>query len=232
MTAGFRIFERNRKVTDADVARFAEIPVANISDSMARMTAAGTRLRPLHRGGKLAGAAITVKSRPGDNLMVHKALDMAEPGDIVVVDAGGDMSNAIIGELMVAHAIRRKLGGIVINGAVRDLDAIQSGDFPVFAAGVTHRGPYKDGPGEINVPIAIDGMVIEPGDLIVGDSDGLLCVAFDDIAAVYASAKAKNDAEAAQMAAIVAGSNDRSWVDASLKKLNCEFVPAGAIRHG
>ncbi|MHC4055856.1 RraA family protein, partial [Bradyrhizobium sp. 25ACV] len=86
--------------------------------------------------------------------------------------------------LMVAHAIRRGLGGIVINGAVRDLAAILAGAFPVFAAGVTHRGPYKDGPGEINVPIAIDGMVIAPGDLVIGDSDGLLCVAYDDVAAV------------------------------------------------
>ncbi|KAF1041569.1 MAG: 4-hydroxy-4-methyl-2-oxoglutarate aldolase/4-carboxy-4-hydroxy-2-oxoadipate aldolase [Herbaspirillum frisingense] len=228
MTAGFRILARARKVSEQDVQHFAAIPVANISDSMSRMTAGGARLRPLHRGGKLAGAAITVKSRPGDNLMVHKALDLAEPGDIVVVDAGGDLSNAIIGELMVAHAMRRRLGGIVINGAVRDLDAIQSGSFPVFAAGVTHRGPYKDGPGEINVPIAIDGMVFEPGDLVIGDSDGLLCVAYGDVATVYAAAKAKNDAEATQMAAIAAGSNDRSWVDASLKKLNCEFVAAAA----
>ncbi|OWY30234.1 RraA family protein [Herbaspirillum robiniae] len=227
MTAGFRIFERRRKVSAQEVTDFAAIPVANISDSMSRMTAAGTRLRPLHRGGKLAGAAITVKSRPGDNLMVHKALDMAEPGDIVVVDAGGDLSNAIIGELMVAHAIQRQLGGIVINGAVRDLDAIAAGSFPVFAAGVTHRGPYKDGPGEINVPIAIDGMVIRPGDLMVGDSDGLLCVPFEDLAEVYAAAKAKNDAEAGQMAAIAAGRNDRGWVDAALRKLNCELAGAG-----
>jgi len=232
MSAGFRILERVRKVSAQDVKNFAAIPVANISDSMARMTAAGARLRPLHRGGKLAGAAITVKSRPGDNLMVHKALDLAEPGDIVVVDAGGDLSNAIIGELMVAHAIQRGLGGIVIYGAVRDLDAIQGGSFPVFAAGVTHRGPYKDGPGEINVPIAIDGMVIAPGDLVVGDYDGLLCVGYDDIAAVYAAAKAKNDAEVAQMADIQAGTSDRGWIDASLKRLGCQQIDQPVSRHG
>ncbi|MCI1015099.1 RraA family protein [Herbaspirillum sp. C7C2] len=232
MSAGFRILERVRKVSAQDVKNFAAIPVANISDSMARMTAAGARLRPLHRGGKLAGAAITVKSRPGDNLMVHKALDLAEPGDIVVVDAGGDLSNAIIGELMVAHAIQRGLGGIVIYGAVRDLDAIQGGSFPVFAAGVTHRGPYKDGPGEINVPIAIDGMVIAPGDLVVGDYDGLLCVGYDDIAAVYAAAKAKNDAEVAQMADIQAGTSDRGWIDASLKRLGCQQIGQPVSRHG
>ena len=223
MSAGFRILERTRKVNEQDVKNFAAIPVANISDSMARMSAAGARLRPLHRGGKLAGPALTVKSRPGDNLMVHKALDLAEPGDL---------SNAIIGELMVAHAIQRGLGGIVIHGAVRDVDAIQSGSFPVFAAGVTHRGPYKDGPGEINVAIAIDGMVIAPGDLVVGDSDGLLCVAYEDVAAVYAAAKAKNDAEAAQMAAIRAGSTDRGWIDAALLRLGCEGGDQARVHHG
>ncbi len=93
----------------------------------------------------MVGPAITVKSRPGDNLMVHKALDIAEPGDIVVVDASGDLTNAIIGELMVAHAIQRRLGGIVIFGAIRDSEELSAGSFPVFAAGVTHRGPYKDG---------------------------------------------------------------------------------------
>ena len=226
MTAGFRIVERQRKVSAEDVKKFSVIPVANVSDSMSRLNAAGSRLRPMHQGGKLAGAAITVKTRPGDNLMVHKALDMAEPGDIVVVDAGGDLSNAIIGELMVAHAIQRRLGGIVINGAIRDLDAIRAGAFPVFAAGVTHRGPYKNGPGEINVPIAIDGMVIAPGDLVIGDLDGLLCVAFDDLATVYAAARAKNDAEAGQMAEIRAGTSDRNWIEAALRQARVEYVPA------
>ena len=96
-----------------------------------------------------------------------------------MVDAGGDLTNSIIGEMMLAYASTKRLGGVVINGAVRDLGSIRKGSFPVFAAGVTHRGPYKDGPGEINVPIAIDGMVIEPGDLMLGDDDGLLCVPID-----------------------------------------------------
>ena len=122
----------------------------------------------------MAGPALTVKTRPGDNLMLHKALDLAEPGDVIVVDAGGDLTNAIIGEIMSGYAASRGLGGIVINGAIRDAGALRRASFPVYAAGVTHRGPYKDGPGEINVPIAIDGMVIEPGDLIVGDEDGVL----------------------------------------------------------
>ena len=185
MASGFRIVPRSRKVGPEVVARFRELPVANVSDSMSRMTAGGARLRPMHGGGVLAGPALTVKTRPGDNLMVHKAIGLAEPGDVIVVDAGGDLTNAIIGELMIAQMVKRGLGGIVINGAIRDSAAIRAGGYPVFAAGVTHRGPYKDGPGEINVPVAIDGMVIAPGDLVIGDDDGLLCVPYDQVEQVH-----------------------------------------------
>ena len=170
----------------------------------------------------MAGPAFTVKTRPGDNLMVHKALDIAEPGDVLVVDAGGDLTNAIIGEIMSGHARQRGLAGIVINGAIRDADSIRAGVFPVFAAGVTHRGPYKDGPGEINVPVAIDGMVVEPGDLILGDGDGLLCIPYDATAAVYALASEKQKAEARDIHASANGKLDRKWVDARLRQLGCE----------
>lgn len=216
---GFQICKRERKVDTATVVKFRAIPVANISDSMSRMTAGGARLRPMHAGGALVGPAFTVKTRPGDNLMIHKALDMAEAGDVVVVDGGGDLTNALIGELMVAHAQTRGIAGMVLNGAIRDYDSLRTGAFPVYAAGITHRGPYKDGPGEINVAVAIDGMVIEPGDLIVGDGDGLLCIPFAQAEEVYKAAKAKNDAEEKQMAATRAGTSDRAWVDATLKRL-------------
>lgn len=216
---GFQIARRTRKVEPATVAKFRELPVANISDSMSRMTAGGARLRPMHAGGALAGPALTVKTRPGDNLMIHKALDIADPGDVIVVDGGGDLTNALIGEMMAAHAEKRGIAGMVLYGSIRDYDSIHASTYPIFAAGVTHRGPYKDGPGEINVAIAIDGMVIEPGDLIVGDGDGLLCIPFALTEEVYRAAKAKNDAENKQITAIRAGTSDRSWVDATLKKL-------------
>lgn len=223
MAIGFRVMPRERCI-DADwVARFKPIPVANISDSMSRMSAAGPRLRPMHAGDKLTGVALTVKARPGDNLMVHKALDMAVPGDVIVVDAGGDLTNAIIGELMVAFAVTRGVAGFVIDGAIRDAAAIRVGHLPVFAAGVTHRGPYKDGPGEVNVPIALGGMIVHPGDLICGDDDGLMCVPIDEAQAVYQLAKAKHDAEAAQLRAIAEGRNERTWVDTTLARAGCEI---------
>lgn len=222
MTLGFRILPRTRKVALDVAARFRDLPVANVSDVMSRMSAGGARLRPMHAGGVMAGPAFTVKTRPGDNLMVHKALAIAEPGDVIVVDAGGDLTNAIIGELMLAQMVKCGLGGIVINGAIRDSAAIRGQGFPVFAAGVTHRGPYKDGPGEINVPVAIDGMVIEPGDLILGDDDGLVCVPFAEVEAIRQATVKKAEAEAQQMANIVAGAHDASWVDATLRRLGCE----------
>lgn len=222
MTIGFRVLPRQRCVDADTVARFAQLPVANVSDVMARMTAGGARLRPMHQGGGLAGPALTVKTRPGDNLMLHKSIALAQPGDIIVCDAGGDLTNALFGEMMLAQMVKRRVGGLVINGAIRDSSAIRAQSMPVYAAGVTHRGPYKNGPGEINVPVAIDGMVIEPGDLILGDDDGLLCVPFAALEGVLAGATAKYEAEQRQMANIDAGRHDASWVDAALRKLGCE----------
>ena len=224
MPVGFRILKRTRKIGPEVVERFARLPVANVSDSMSRLTAGGARLRPMHGSGGLAGPALTVKTAPGDNLMVHKAIALAEPGDVIVVDAGGDLTNAITGEMMLMQMVKRGVAGLVINGAIRDAGFIRSQTFPVFAAGVTHRGPYKNGPGEINVAIAIDGMVIEPGDLIIGDDDGLLCVPFDQTEAVFKAATAKFEAEQKQMANIEAGTHDASWVDKQLRELKCEGV--------
>lgn len=218
---GFKVARRQRKVDAAWVDKFRDLPVANVSDVMSRIVAGGAPLRPYYTGPRMVGPAITVRTRPGDNLMVHKALDIAEPGDVVVVDAGGDLTNAIIGELMVAHARKRGLGGIVIFGAIRDSAELSAGDFPVFAAGVTHRGPYKDGPGEVNTAIGINGLVIEPGDLVLGDADGMLSVGYDLVSEVHAAASKKHDAETKQMDAIARGENDRSWVDAALEKAGC-----------
>jgi RraA family protein len=222
MAAGLKILKRMRAAGPDMTAAFRALPVANVSDSMQRLTAAGPRLRPMHAGGGMTGPALTVKAPPGDNLMLHKAIGLAQPGDVIVVDAGGDLTNALLGEMMLMQAEKRGVAGIVINGAIRDAATLRGQGLPVFAAGVTHRGPYKNGPGEINTPIAIDGMVIEPGDLMLGDDDGVLCVPFADLAAVLKGAQAKFDAEQVQMANIASGAYDAGWVDALLRKLGCE----------
>jgi len=222
MPAGFRVLRRERKVDPEVVGRFARLPVANVSDSMSRLTAGGARLRPRHGGGGMAGPALTVKAPPGDNLMFHKAISLIEPGDVIVVDAGGDLTNALMGEMMLMQITKRGAAGVVINGAIRDAAYLRGQNLPVFSAGVTHRGPYKNGPGEINVPVAIDGMVIAPGDLVLGDDDGVLCVPFDQVEAVFKAATAKYDAEQRQIANIQAGTHDASWVDKQLRDLKCE----------
>ena len=224
---GFEILSRKRAISAELVEKFRKLPVANISDCMSRMTAGGASLRPMHDGTLLAGPALTVSTRPGDNLMVHKALNLAQPGDVIVVDAGGDLTNAIIGEIMTSYAESRGIAGIIINGAIRDSGTIRRSAFPIYAAGVTHRGPYKDGPGVINGTIALDGMTIEPGDLILGDEDGLLCIPFDQAEAIYEQASAKHAAEEVTLANIAAGKLDTSWIDARLKALGCTVPNQG-----
>lgn len=223
MSNGFRILNREQTPAPELVEAFAQLPVANVSDSMHRMAAAGPTLRPMHASGGMAGAALTVRCRPGDNLMLHKAIDMAQPGDVIVCDAGGDLTNALMGELMLAYAVKRGVAGFVLNGAIRDVDAFVATNLPTFAAGVTHRGPYKDGPGEINVPISMGGMVIHPGDIMIGDSDGVLAVPLADAADILAKTEAKQDAETRQMKAIAEGTNDRTWVDKALRAAGCAF---------
>ncbi len=221
---GFRVAEIERRVARDLVEQFRKLPVANVSDCMSRMSSLGPQLRPLHRGGvMLAGPAVTVRTRPGDNLMIHKAIDIAEPHDVIVVDAGGDLTNSLIGELMLSHAMTRGISGFVLNGAVRDLGWISSHELPVYAAGVTHRGPYKDGPGEVNVPISINGTVIAPGDLILGDEDGILAVPFDEAEALLPLVVAKHEAETKQLRAISEGRNRRDWVDETLRQRGCVF---------
>ena len=156
--------------------------------------------------------------------MMHKAFDIAEPGDVIVVDAGGDVTNAIIGENAAAYAESLGLAGVVINGAIRDSAAIAARQFPVFAIGITHRGPYKDGPGEVNVPISIDGMVIVPGDLMLGDGDGVVCVPRGRAEEVYAAALAKHQKDQEDARAVAERKVKREWVDAKLRELGCEFL--------
>jgi RraA family protein len=218
MSASMRILDIPKRPDPRLVAELAKMVTPHLSDSMERLYAGGHQLRPMHREGKLAGPAFTVRTAAGDNLLVHKALDTAQRGDVVVVDAGGWLDNAIIGELMAARARQRGIAGIVIWGAIRDSAEIGAGSYPVYAAGVTHRGPYKNGPGEINVPVVIGGMPVNPGDIIVGDADGLVAVPQDQAERVLASAKSILEKETASIKQIAAGTVDRSWVDKALKE--------------
>jgi len=198
-----------------------ELPTAAISDNMHRNI--GTSgLHPYHRAGRqsMAGTAVTARSRGGDNLTYLRALEFCRPGDVLVVDAQGDLSNAVVGGILSFYAARIGLSGIVIDGAIRDVAEIRERDFPVYARGVTHRGPYKDGPGEINVPICVGGMVVNPGDIVVGDQDGLLAIVPEDAERLIEKARAVLVAEEKTMDAMREGRWDRSFIDALEARCN------------
>ncbi len=187
------------------------LAVSLLSDNMARVS--GTiGLIPYHRPKPMAGTAVTVRTRPGDNLAIHRAFDFCRPGDVLVIDGGGDITQALMGEIMATYAESLGVQGLVIDGAIRDVGAIREHDFPVYARAATHRGPYKNGPGEVNVPVTVGGMVVQPGDIIVGDEDGVLSIAPADVAAVIEGAKRQADKEAAALRSIAEGRFDRDWI--------------------
>lgn len=196
----------------ADIIRdFGPLAVANVSDNLNRLY--GTRaLRPFHPGRRLIGTAVTVKTRPGDNMVLHRAFDRLRAGDVLVVDGGGDLQQGLVGEIMMSRAQAMGVAGFVIDGAIRDVGALDRLDFPCFARGVTHRGPYKSGPGEINVPVSIDGMVVMPGDVVLGDEDGVL--AFDRAVAdeLLALVRAQEVREADALQAIAEGRLDNPYI--------------------
>lgn len=213
---GFRIVRSAARPASTLIESFATIPTAIIGDNMHRLFAGGIGLRPFHGTGVMAGTALTVRTRPGDNLMVHKALDLAQQGDVIVVEAGGDATNAIIGEIMLSYSKTRGVAGFVIDGSVRDSAAILSMGVPVYARGITHRSPYKDGPGEIGVPVTVGGMVVNDGDIVIGDEDGLLAIPQAGAEDVLKLAQAQQAREADILRSIADGTVDRSWVNATL----------------
>ena len=222
--AGFRIYTKIARPSKELVESFRGMPVANIADNMNRTFVVDARIRPINKR-PLLGTAFTVKSRTADNLMFHKAIDMAMPGDVILIDVQGDTTNAITGELMITWAQHRGVAGIVVDGAIRDVDAYESMDISVYAAGITPKGPYKDGPGEINVPVSIGGIVVKPGDIIVGDSDGIVVIDPKDAPELIDKVKAMMAKEAATLKEMrEKGTWDRPWVDATLKQKGCEII--------
>jgi regulator of RNase E activity RraA len=207
---------RNPSAPQADAAvleTLRGIAVALLSDNLHRGTGS-VGLQPYHRPKAMAGTAVTVRARGGDNLTILRAYEYCRPGDVMVIDCGGDVTNAVVGGILSYYGMTIQLSGMVIDGAIRDVAEIRERDFPVYARGVNHRGPYKDGPGEINVPVSIGGMVVNPGDIIVGDQDGLLAFAPSEARAVIDKAQAQARKEEETMRAMKEGRWDRSFITA------------------
>jgi regulator of RNase E activity RraA len=214
----YKAIRKNPSATQVDpkiLAALREIPVAALSDNMHR-NIGSVGLRPYHRPGRatMAGTAVTLKSRGGDNLTMLRAFEFCRPDDVLVMDAGGDVTNAMIGGILSFYAARIGTVGVVLDGAIRDLAEIRERDFPVYARGVNHRGPYKDGPGEINVTVSVGGMVVNPGDIVVGDQDGLMAFPPDEAELLIEKARAHLETEAETMRAMKEGRWDRSFIDA------------------
>ncbi|ODP34768.1 RraA family protein [Pandoraea sp. ISTKB] len=216
---GYRINPREAGPSDEFIDAFRAIPVPVAGDCSGRSLGT-TGLRPYHRDltEVLCGRAVTVRVRPGDNLMIHKAMLMAQPGDVIVVDGGADVSQALIGGLMRTTAVSRRLAGFIVDGAIRDVLEWAEPGMPVFARGNTHRGPSKDGPGMINIPVAVGGMVVNPGDLILGDADGLIALSPDGLSDLLSAAQAHLKREAGIRAQNASGHSDVERFDAMLRQ--------------
>lgn len=222
MSIGFRIRPVTARAPAALAARAAAIPAANIGDVMHRMQTLNGGFRAYGGRRRVAGPAFTVKARSGDNLMLHRAVDLAEPGDVIVCDGNGDLAVALMGDLMLGHATRRGIAAAVLDGAVRDVESLARMDLGVWARGHTPAGPWKEGPGEIGTTIACGGQVVNPGDLICCDEDGVVIVPREEAEAVIAAAEAHNAKEIAAEAAIRTGTWPRDWVADTLRSRGCE----------
>lgn len=227
MSIGNRIFLQRPQGNPELLKAYEQLPAANIADTMNRIAVLGNGIKRISAPKKpiMAGFAITVKARAGDNLMLHAALDMATKNDVIVVSNEGDRSRALMGEIMVAYAhCCKKIAGIVLDGPIRDIDALSVLDFPLFATGANPAGPFKEGPGEVNTPIAVGGVAVNPGDLIVGDADGVIVVPLGDAEALLAKAKEYSKFDASKVEAAKNGAANRQWVKKTLEDKGVEFI--------
>src|SRR3982074_862571 len=226
---GFRIRTEVNRLDPGLMKKFAEFPTPDISDLLNRLYAVDSSIACLTgRHHQLCGPACTVKVFPGDNLMVHKALDVAKAGDIVVVDAHGSSMNAVLGDLICTKAKHRKIAGFIVDGLIRDLPDVLPLDFPVFARGTTSIGPLHRGPGEFNFAICCGGIVINPGDLIVADAAGTVIVPQDIARELLQRLKKHQATNAAYLAAVKRGDFSNQWVDDLLNAHDCPVIDAPA----
>ena len=229
---GFRIRTDWERPEQQLVASLGSFDTPDISDQMNRLYTMVPAVRHLTRPElQILGPACTVKVFPGDNLMVHKSLDIAKPGDVVVIDASTSTLTAVSGDLISTKARHRGIAGFVVDGLIRDIEAIQAlGDFPVFARGITPIGPLHRGPGEIGHPIAAGGIVVNPGDIIVGDQNGVVVIPQGIAEELLDRLTTKAELSAEYTAAVQRGEFSNAWVDATLQSGGVEIEePAGAV---
>ena len=222
---GFRVRVNFQRPDPGLMRELGTFPTPDISDQLNRLYAVSPGIRCLSGDGhRVVGPACTVKVFPGDNLMVHKSLDVLEPGDVVVVDAGGGEQNAVLGDLVSMKARHRGAQGFVVDGFVRDLPSIQDIDFPVFARGTTPIGPLHRGPGEINFAVCCGGVVVNAGDIVIGDAMGVVVVPQEIAAELLQRLREHEAAQAAYLDGVRRGVFSNTWVDQILTDLECPLV--------
>jgi regulator of RNase E activity RraA len=213
------------RVSPELVAKAAEFQPAILADVNGRRGAMHGRIKALYPRMKLAGPAFTVDVRPGDNLMIHAALSLAKPGDVLVIDGKGDQTCALMGTIMMHAARARGLVGVVMDAAVRDALDIDEMDFPVFSVGTNPNGPTKEVGGRVGHPISCGGVTVNPGDFITADADGVMCVEREKLESLLDKAAGKVESEAKRIAGIKEGKLSASWLTQSL-------ITAGVIKEG
>ena len=219
--AGFRIRREIERPAPSLIQMFREFETPDISDILNRMYTMRPDIRNLVNEQPLVGAALTVKVYPGDNLMVHKALDVAKPGDVVVVDTSGSERNAVLGDLVANKARHRGIAGFIVDGMVRDLPGLREAGLPVYARGITPFGPLHRGPGELNHAVSCGGIVVNPGDIVVADLSGIAVVRKEVAEDTVMRLRAHRARLEQYVADVKAGRFSNDWVDRQLAADHC-----------
>lgn len=207
------------------VKEAANFQPAILADVAGRRGAMHGRIKALRHNMKLAGTAFTVEVRPGDNLMIHAAMAMAKPGDVLVIDGKGDQTSALMGTIMMTACKQLGIAGVVIDGAARDSLEIEEMDFPVFSVGTNPNGPTKMVAGRIGHPVSVGGVMVHAGDFVIGDADGVVVVEREKIEELLPAAAKKVKDEAARIKAIQGGDTNAKWLVSALRA-------AGALKEG
>ena len=225
MSIGFRVYTERKLPPKSLLEAYKTLQASNVADCMGRISAMSSAIRLMNKpfANSMVGAALTVKSRPGDNLLLHKALNMAAAGDVIVVSNGGGRSQSLMGEIMASYAAWKNVAGIVLDGPIRDVAALWNIGIPIYATGSTPGGPFRLGPGEINVPVACGNIHVDPGDIILGDCDGVIVIPMADAAALLDKARQWSNNDQTKLSAAKNGTADRSWVDKALANAGCEI---------
>ncbi len=221
---GFRIRNHIERPSAKMVEAYSQFAAADVSDMLNRLYTMRPEIKNQTTNTPICGPATTVKCYPGDNLMVHKVLDVAKPGDVLVIDAGSSEMNAIVGDLISTKAQHRGIQAFIVDGLIRDVEDIRAINFPVFARGITPIGPLHRGPGEINFPVCCGGIVVNPGDLVVGDSDGVVVVRQDFAEDTLERLTRQKQNSAGYEENVKKGIFNNDWVDVALESAGCVNV--------